>query len=765
MSISDVITAKAITKYGLDGKSLRKRFEPEPGQSMGRAEQQLIKRWRDRAQGGRDQNLVHHRLYSSIDQAWDKPFSQTTASIIGMLRDLQELNGDTDAAVVAQKWGMSHLIVPEKDAKTGKETGRKLLNLPVFHGIHLSIDRSTLLMRISRILNERLSVPLMKFEPAFTSEKNQLRGEITTQRMECANREFGYSQTFTEAVQACAMYGQQLMLINEEWFEQKDVTDDGEQIGKEGLRYDLPHPSRSYYDIDYPTWTFNQDCGTKFVGKWKITTFGSVRSNTHWWNTDRIARSSKMGEPKWIAFFQTSGQCRMTAGQNHEWFSTIDRQSRMDSGTAYFSANEDDQPIWLTEHYEKFNPRVDFEDPSMPDAEIWFRIVLASDDTPIYVTALTDRPGVMWLYEPIGSRTIQQGLMLELMPFASHAENIMSQGILSAEQSLANVTFYDTDVIEKEDVKRDLMNPGGKFYRKLNFWGFSGRKMLKQNAGDTMFKTYRFPTLDVNTHLLLLSQLISLMKTVVGMSDQEIGSAASHEQSAEEIKAIHTSTSHRFEYVAAWIDFVFESWKRQAVTYYSQYSKLPAYAYLTAENFDRVKEAGYEFEQDRLGNMMVRVPMDMLRVEHWLAQRDGPNRIPWTTIGGQMLNFIQTFTASPIAQSLPPENVIKLINESLECLQFPRSFRIQLPGTADSQIPAVVAAYVQNQLKGLADQVKEFVGQTADESQVKFDDSLKRIEQAMKGYVDKEVGKVEKMIPEEMPTTINNIGPGSYSKS
>jgi len=762
-----VISSRAIAAAGLDAQSLKARFDPENDQPVGICEKRLITRWRARAQMGRDFNLGQYRLYGAIDRAWDTGYRQTTQTIIGLIRDLSELGSDDDALVAAEKWGMSHLIVAEKDPKTGKETGRRLLNLPVMYGVNLSLARSTLMMRISRILNERLSVPLMKFEPAFMSDENRLRTEISTQRIETANREFGYNQTFCEGVQGAAMYGQQLQLITEEWFHEMDLTDEGPRVGKEGLRYTLPHPSRSSWDLDWPAWTFNNDCGVRFVSYWRITTFGNVRAQSGWWNLNRIARSDRFVDPKWQAFFQTTGQCRMAASYANDWFSTLDREKRLDNGSAYYSASEDDQPIWITEHFEKFNPQKEFEDPKMPDADIWFRIVLASDDTPLYVTALVDRPGVMWLYEPIGNRAIQQGLMLELMPFQDHASNLLTQGILAAKQSFANVTMYDKDAIDPADVKRDLENPGERLYRKLNFWGFSGRKLLRQQTSvDSLFKSYRFPELNIGMHMQLLNQLVGLMNRVTGMSDQEMGSSASHEQSAEEIRAIHTATSHRFEYVAGWFDATFEAWKRQIYAYFSQYSSGEAYAFLSAENFDRVKAAGFTFEQDPQGGLHVKVPMTALRVEHFVAQRDGPNRIPWTTIGGQMLSFLQGFMASPVAGQLPPEDTIRLVNEALDALQFPKSFRIRLPGTAASQISPMTQAFVQTQIKGLADQVKQFVEQKATESEQAYAEASKKTLEIAKVAVEKLKQYVDQKTSEPGQVVIHhNAGLGSSSAS
>jgi len=739
-----VISSQAIIAAGLDASSLRKRFETP---TLGLAEKRLVERWRARAQQGRDNNLENYKLYAAIDAAWDAGFRQTAQTLIGLIRDLSESSGEDSSAAMetARRWGFTHLITDEKDPKTGKPTGKKLLSLPVMHGVILSLPRAFTLMRVSRITTERLQVPLMRFDPAYMTDDNQLNCEIATQRVETGNREFGYAETFAEAVQAAAMYGQQIMLVAEEWITENDVFDEkiqdidpttggpavdpntGEvlpprviaktKVGKEGLRYVLPHPSRSYIDIDWPAWTFNHDSGVAFLGYWRVTTFKAIRSNTAYWNRDRITRSSMMADPRWSTYFQTTGNRQMSVPYSTNWFSTADREQQLDKATAFYSAAQDDQPVWVTEHFEKINPRVDFDDPSMPDAEIWFRIVLASDDTPIYVTALVERPGCVWLYEPIGSRSLQSSLMIELMPYGDMGTNLLTQALISAEQNLANLTFFDKDVIDPVDLRSTVENPNRKFFRKLVFKEFSGRKLLRQQADiKSVFQSFRFPQLDVSSHLSLLHELVSFMQRAVGMSEQEVGSTASHEQSAEEIRTIHTATGHRAEYVASWIDFSFEAWKRQMFAYYTQYSTIDAYAFLGGDNAQRVIDAGYVVEKVGQNGILVRAPMRGMRVEHFAAQRDGPNRIPWVSIGGQMLAFLNGIMGSPLVQVVPPQQLADLVNEGLEALQFPRSFRLRIPPTPESGVPQVMQEYIQEQLAALAGQVKTFVAQQIRES-------------------------------------------------
>lgn len=716
-----MISKTAIEFFGLDAKSLRPRFEPAPGTTRDPNVDRMIKRWRARAQQGRDMNLKNYKLYQAIDHCWDSGLRQTTQTMMSMLRDLTDSGGkDVDAVAVAKSWDMQHLISIQKDPKTGKDS--PVLDFPVMQQVILGLPRSFTMMRVSRILNERLQVPLMKYEAAWTTDINRLRTEVGTQRIEQGNREFGYAATYCECVQAAATYGEQLQFIEEEWYQDTDYVETTDEvgnktiqgvIGKEGLRYVLPHRSRCSIDMDYPAYTINTDTGCRWANYWRTSTFGSVKEQKYW-NTDRITRSDRFGDAKWMHYFQTTGQCRMSAGFENTKFSQIDRERQIDGGTTYYSADQDDQPVWVTHHFERMNPREEFGDPKMPDCHLWFRIVLASDDTPIYVTALPDRPVTYWPYEPVGAKSVQSSMVIELMPYGEHASNIVTQGLISLDQNLANLNFFNKDAgIDQQLMEDTMKNSRHQRFRKLVFVGFSGRQMLKQMTDmSQVFQSYRFPQMDVQNHLIMLQRLLEIMRQVVGMSEQEIGGASSHEQSAEEIKTIHSATSQRAEYVAAWMDFAFEAWKRQLWVYYMTMGSLRAFASLGPEFTKIVQEAGFKIEQqkDSRGRMIVSCGLSDLRVEQFVAQRDGPNRIPWTTVGGQMLSFLQVFMGSQLAQQLQPVQTVKLVNDALESLQFPRNFRIELSEEQISgEVSQATQTYVQQQIAELVKQIKSFV--------------------------------------------------------
>ncbi len=701
-----MISNADLLRYRLDPASLRQRFDKDAN-LLGVPERRLIERWRSRAQTGRDWNLTHYRTFLAVDRAWDTDFYQSTQTIIGMLKDLVETKNEASAISVVNQWNMTHLLAPDTDPKTGQPTGKKVLNLPALYSVILSLPRAYTLMRISRIVNERMSSPFMKFEPAFSSDQNKLYGDVLTQRVDVMNRDFGYTATFAQAVQGAAKYGQQIQFLQEEWFSRPDYSD-GPRAGKEGLRYTLPHPSRTYYDLNHPLWTLNTGTGCRYAGYWRITSFDELRLSGQYWNVDRVKRSYRMLDGNWQIYFQTTGQCAIShypMSPSGGMFSPLDRENTAEQ--PYYTKSMGDQPVWLTEHFEQFNPRLDFDDPTMPDTDLWLRVVLASDDTPLYVACLPDRPVNAWLYEPDDTRSIQEGLVLQVLPFSDHASNLITQSLITAKQNLANVTLWDETVLSKADMEK-IENTGDAFYRKLNFVPFDSRKLARQgvNVGE-LFHTARFSAGDIGAHLQVLGQLLALLERVVGMSAQEVGSYASHEQTAEEQRQIHQATSQRYEYVASWTDRAFEAWKSQIYSYLMAYGTADALASVSAELLPMAQQAGFMVGgTDSKGNVLVKAPVNRLRVEGFTSQRDGPNRVSWQQIGVQMLQTLPAIMGTPALANDPGQQV-KLINYMLESMGFPRAFRIVPPPQATPDLQA----YIQEQLRGFAEQAKGYVDQ------------------------------------------------------
>ena len=707
-----MVTLEALKRLKLTPEDLRPRFDMT--KPLGEKEQALVDRWRVRANAGTDFNLAHYRLFVAIDRAWDAGFFQTTQTLVGMIRELADAKNEAQAISVVNNWKMTHLLAADIDPKTGKPTGRQNLNLPAMYSVIISLARSYTMMRVTRLLNDRLQIPLFKFEPAYQSKTNRAKAEFITQRIDLMNRELGYSALMSQAFQATAMYGQQLMFPMEEYWRLKDY--DSELTGgKEGVRFALPHPTRTYFDLDAPTWTLNNESGCSYCGYWKVTRYGALL-NTNWWNMDKIKKSTRHSDNAWSIFFETTGQCKLIAGTpqygSGDKFSTLDREKVMEEG--FYNRSMEDQPIWVTEHWEQVHLKKELDD-SLPDTSCWFRVVLAGDHTPLYVAAVPYRPVTSWLWEPCDTRAVQSSMVLDVLPWQDHASNIVSQAILSMKQNLANVTLFDEEIVNREDVRRDLENPNEVMYRKLNFWGFSGRKLSKQQGSlDQIFRPFRFPPQNIADHLKLLAEMLNLLERVIGMSAQEVGATATHEQSAEEMRRIHTATGHRADYIGGWLDRGIDAWKDTLYGAVTNYATSESYAYIDKSfTEDALKKAGFTIVESDENGSYVKAPVGNLRGETFISHRDGPSRVNWSEIGNQMVQLAVGF-----AKAVPPEQIIPLLNIALEASQLPKEFRIKpAPGTPGGEPGAPppgldqVKAWVIEQFKAFAEQTKQFVAQ------------------------------------------------------
>lgn len=693
-----MVVDQRLVNLKLDPASLRLRFDRDRS-LMTVSEQKLVDRWKQRAQGGRDFNLIHYKTYLAIDRALDSDFYQTTQTLIGLLKDLAGAKDQEAAMSVVNTWNMPHLLEDDLDAKTGQPTGKKRLSLPVLSQVVISLARAYTQNRVSRIVNERTSIPLFKYEPAYSTDQNKLYCEVITQAVDQISRNFGYAHILAQAVQGAVSYGQQFMFIAEEWCSKSG--------GREGLRYILPHPNRTYYDTSFPTATLNTETGVRYAGYWEVTTYGTMRLNAGYWNRDRIRQSYKTLDTSLSVYLQTTGACALAhwpSSAPGSFVSQLDRESNNE--TNFLTAAQDDHPVFKTEHFELVNPRIDFDDATMPDEEFWFRVVLASDDTPLYVACLPGRPTTVVQYEPNDSRVIQSGLAIQVLPYQDHATNLITQGILSIKQNLANLNMVDTDIVDETEFKKRVVNSNETLYRGLNFGYFSGREVAKR--GTTPEKAiygFRFTPLDPAGHLTMIQQLLQVLERVVGISAQEVGSYASHEQTSTEQNYIHSATSQRYEFIAANIDRAIEAWKSQLYTYWTVYGKAENLAMIAPELVQEALSLGFTIEGQGTRGALIKAPKDSLRVEAFTSQRDGPNRINWNEIGGSMLQLISVVAASPDLTATTGGQILNLLNMTFEALGMPKNFRLIPPPQATPD----VQSFIMEQLKEFANQTKGFV--------------------------------------------------------
>ena len=270
--------------------------------------QNLLNRIRSRIQEGMTRNMTDWKHYYALDKAWAAPFDQLTPTLVSTFIDSDPNSDEVYAAF--QQWGLTSLITTEPDPKDPNKQVRKL-NLPVFFNVLVPLVKAYVTIRWAKIMNDRRLTPFFKYEPVKLTSVLQLLCDVITDRVQVMSNQYGYYDVQKQAVLKMLHYASCFQFPKEEWHyeeqlakaskrdvEQKqkkpngDPANEGEEIlvtTKEGLRYHLPHPTRTFWDIAHGAYTFNYDCGCEYAGYWRIARYSEIEQNVAFWNRDRIA--------------------------------------------------------------------------------------------------------------------------------------------------------------------------------------------------------------------------------------------------------------------------------------------------------------------------------------------------------------------------------------------------------------------------------------------------------------------------------------------
>lgn len=701
---------------------------------------------RSRIQEGRNFNIEHYKLFYALDQAWDTCFQQINPTLLSSLIDKDP--GDKCVLDSLKSWGfnMEEVLREVPDKKTpGKNI--KQLNVPAFFKIIPPLTMAYVKMRHAKIVNDRRLVPFMKFEPSLSDEKSRFKCHVVTNRVEVMANQYGYFNDFRDASFKALHYADQMMLPREEWHTEEqvvakdypvdgeDVKVGGEVVGKkvivkEGLRYHRPHPTRTFWDRAYPTTTFNHDTGCSYIGYWRVVRYSEVRDNAGYFNTDKVL----IGDPRWLDAAKANGYFEnVFQGCVMNW-PTLEMSvgvSKQDSeaymATRTYTSDWDDKSICLTEYFQKLVPK-DF---GLGDYEhaIWWRFVVAADDTICYAAPLPYNPAIYWGYDPIDGRTHTPSMTLEIMPFQDQFGNLLTQFLASVRQNLANLTMVDTDQLDEGWIKK-IEGAAEQFWRGLNIVRFSSKKArVGQNNPPQAAFGIKFPQMDTVSLMSAMKMVIDILERILVMSAQEVAQSASHEQTREEIRNISASTSSRSTYTATPMDIAIDAWKRQIYSALMAYGSKEFWVEVPLEKpvtEQELNDMGFTVRTPPSGTDMkvvVKAEKTAIAYESFISNRDGDDRINDTETAKAMILFFNNLMQNAMTQvAIGPEQAIKVANMIGKFAGFPRDFK--LVNVAPEQPQGGAGNDVATQLKTYVDQVAQSLNmgvQKGMEEMMKFD--------------------------------------------
>jgi len=750
---------------GVDAESWKAKLS-QPRAKRTDKQNALLDRIRRRMQAGRDMNIEHHLVYKALDDAWDISLKQLSPTL---LRTLMDKDRDmADVVEILKTWDMdpSEVIQEVPDPKTPGKNIKKV-SLPAFFRIYVPLCCAYVKIRWANMTNDRMDDPFFKFDPSISDLKSRVKCDVITARVEEMVRQYGYFDVFKQAIFRMLHYAECLQFPVEEWHTEsqllaEDSPYEGEEVEvggkkfkkvivKEGMRYHLPHPTRTYYDRAWFASTLNSDSGCSFAGYWRVVRWRDVMDNPSFYNLDSVGYQEfadwfkgKANNTYWT---NTLKGCAL----NFPGLNDGNSQSKYDneaSLTRWYSADMADAPCVISEHFEKIIPK----DHDLGDYEypIWGRFVLAADSNMIYSAPLPYHGPIWYGYDWAEGRTHNASMTLECLPFQDAFSNLLTQTLLTTKQNLANLAFVNTDLVDEDQIKK-IENLGERWYRPLNFIRTSFDKIRKSLANRQMTQadviaSFKPAFQDTTQLYQAMKTILDTLERVLVMSAQEIGQAASHEQTREEVRHIAANTSTRVTFTNQGVTAAWEAWKKQIYAGLMAYGSKEFYAQVPLETTvtsEQLEKMGFTFKDDSIptsqGFAHIKGDKSALMYESFASDRDGDDRVDDVESAKGMLSEFSQLLANPmLSAAIGADQSMKIINYINRFLGFPRDFILVNTGQNSPDQLQQMKQYVdqsiqkegQQVMQTITEDVKQAIQQMAQKNQQQ-DSELQQVQQGM----------------------------------
>jgi hypothetical protein len=726
-----MISKKTIKKYKLDTASLKVLFTADKPKKGVRALVELIA---DRQREGKERSLFDYKQYAAIDMAYDAPLNNATSSILRSILD----KGGTEKEIFGalQHWGLNpDCLFCETKMENGNSKWTP--NYPMLYNVTIPLVRAYLTIRHATIFNERNVSPLFDYQPSKYNAENRVLCEIWTDLIESIATDYGYSSTLRDFIFNPLMYSLALKFPMESWDVQEQEGADGEEyIEKEGIRYVVPHITRIYYDLNFPLHTINTGTGCSFAGYWTIMRWGDVESNELYWNTEHVPHGTNWLDPNaaWANYFQQVYPCTLdfpifTKGRRKE----TDREKMI----GFYGKNDYDSAFFVGYQFVQLVPSE--WDLGEYDHKVWMKFTIGADDVIMFAETFGYRPVDYIGYDADSGRGRNPSLAQEIQPSQDMASNILCQYLSTIKRNLANITFYNTEAVDTEQIK-ELNRRSQSQYQQINFIGFDAYKMEKAGVDlANVFKSMTFPYANTAEILQSFNTVLSILERTLVMSAQEIGAAASHQQGNKEIEIISGSTSNRVAYTASFVDEGIDAWKRQLVE--------AALCHMTADEVEaqisadipdldkHLEELGFERkdESPSIGQKTITVTgkLSKLKLTQFVSRRADKDRKTDMGAAQAMNQAIAEISRNQVLSGVvDPTSLIELAELAAKLAGADDDFKLRLNqnAVASDQLQKAIQQIEQTIMQQVAKTVTQPAAQALAQESAKVDAIEKNVE-------------------------------------
>jgi len=660
-----VISQKTLTAHKLDSASLKPLFEAKtkkPGVKK------LLDLIRDRVTDGRKRSLKDHRMWAAVDLAYDAPFNQITPTILRAI-----MGGEGTAAQIREtvkSWKLNEReVFCCKPGAGPNGTDLYELNAPAFVPVTVPLVRAYLTVRVAKLFNDRNLNPLHSYEPLKSTTQNKIRCEIVTDAAQAMTVTMGHRSSLRQMIFNSCMYSVALMFPREPWYTEEQEGEDGKmKTVRQGTRHVLPHITREFWDQQYPPDTFNTDTGCTFGGHWGMMRYGDVARNKDYWNKEDIS----YGQIDWLSptatwanYFKQAYPCTEQVPVMPKASTETDRQ---DIATKYIETDYD-KGVFVTYLFMKLVPKDwDLGDYDKP---VWFGLTVASDDTVIFADSYSYSPIIYDGYDSDQNRGLNASLALEILWAQDLLSNLLTQVHLTTKHNLWKLVLYDVRSGAKSAMEA---------LEKKDNWEYQGPQIVPFDSaqtrvgmvttGQNALQTVTFPQGNTAEMMATINVVTSLLERTLVISPQEIGAAASHQQSVKEVQITSVNTTNRLKYTASFTDDAIDAWKRQKYEAMLAHAPREFIAQVSSDIPDldkHLEDLGFDKVEDLPDHKktIVKGKTENLKIEGFVSQREGPDRQDDARTAQAGYLAIQAINQNPmVAQILDPTSVL----EQLEIL-------------------------------------------------------------------------------------------------
>jgi hypothetical protein len=512
--------------------------------------------------------LRNHHFYSAVDIAWDA--TPINKQIIPLMLYAQKRIDISACAKTLSTLGNGDAYVRKNEA--GAVIG---IDLPKFYETNINLLRSIVTRRVAAQDNKfRNLYPFYKFESRTTGLVGKLRADAVSQKSDETADQYGWRYSQEQEERDVLLYGTVMSFPTAAWerevqwvrkpqaaeFETGKVEKQAKVV-KEGFGWTIPHPSRTFYDNNYPIWTINTDSGCEWCGFWDVERYGDVYNNPAYFNREAISYSQSyawlVGYEDYFSTYYDTLTPPPSSAQN-DYASGNDRKTNI----GIYTGDMRDTSVFTAHYYWKIKP-VEWGIGTYP-YPVWVHLKVAGDCTAVFAEIMPSSPGAVTRFNCSDNRMLNNAVAHDLLGFQDQLTNLFTQLYEAAKADMFAVAVINEDFFGNSDEGKKVLEnfkavmAGRNYYATMQVLLGSFEKLRELGLNPTMeniFKVVRSaPNTNIETIFKAIARTIEMAERLLNLSPQEQGQPAPREITAEETRLIGGTTESVYSFISSALD-------------------------------------------------------------------------------------------------------------------------------------------------------------------------------------------------------------------